>query len=174
MEKMNMNKSLFKKTILTTLLLSIINSAAANDTTFKVAVVKGAIGTVDITKGEIASSIEKLTTNKKYKEFYASKMNLCVAYLQSNENSKSESACTSAIKSLESMPETKKRVKYLTALNYSNRGVARFRQNQLTQALSDFEAAVAIDNNPITSNNLVHMRLQLPISNTEPTAELSE
>lgn len=169
-----MNKSLFKNTILTTLLLSAMGSATASETAFKVAVVKGAVGTVDLTKGEIATSIEKLTANKMHKEFYANKMNLCVAYLHSEDNAKSESACTSAIKSLESMPKSKDRVKYLTALNYSNRGVARFKQKQLTAALSDFEAAFAIDNNPITSNNLVHMRQQLPVSNDESMVELSD
>ncbi|MCI2283866.1 hypothetical protein L3081_11230 [Colwellia sp. MSW7] len=173
-----MNKSLFKNTILTTLLLSTMGSATvsatSSETAFKVAVVKGAVGTVDLTKGEIATSIQKLTANKMKKEFYANKMNLCVAYLHSDDNAKSESACTSAIKSLESMPKSKDRVKYLTALNYSNRGVARFKQKQLTAALSDFEAAFAIDNNPITSSNLVNMRQQFPASNDESVAELSD
>lgn len=169
-----MTKSILKNTLLATLLLSTTNLAMASESIFKVAVVKGAIGTVDITKGEFESSIKKVTSNKTYKEFYTSKMNLCVAYLQLNDNTKSEPACTAAIESLEEMSKSNKGGKYLTALNYSNRGVAKYRKNQLTAALKDFETAVAIDNNSITKSNLVNMRLQLAETPMDNMSELSD
>jgi hypothetical protein len=65
-------------------------------------------------------------------------------------------------------------VRYLTALNYSNRGVARYRKNLLTAALADFKAAVAIDQNPITNANLASMRKLLPAAKVETVAELAE
>lgn len=169
-----MKKSILKSTLLATVLLSASNLTIASESAFKVAVVKGAIGSVDITKGELESSIKKVTSNTTYEEFYTSKMNLCVAYLQLNDIAKSESACTSAIKSVEAMPESKEGVKYLTAINYSNRGVARFRKKQFSAALEDFEAAVAIDKNSITSSNLAHMRQQLPEVAMEIVSELSD
>ena len=169
-----MKKLIIINTILATLLFSATQSALANDAKFKVAVVKGAIGSVDITQGELASGIKKLTTSEKNKDFYASKMNLCVAYLQSNYEEKSESACTAAIDSLESMPNANRKVQYLTALNYSNRGVARYRKNQLVAALEDFEAAVAIDQNPITNANLASIRQLLPTTKVDTNAELSD
>ena len=169
-----MKKAIFISSILATLLLTTTNSASAAEAKFKVAVVKGAIGSVDIAKGELASSIEKLTTNKKDNDFYASKMSLCVAYLQASYNTESESTCTSAINSLESLGHANSKVRYLTALNYSNGGVARYRKNQLTAALKDFEVAVAIDQNPITSANLASIRKLLPITSVDTVTELSD
>ena len=69
-----MKKLIIINTILATLLFSATQSALANDAKFKVAVVKGAIGSVDITQGELASGIKKLTASEKNKDFYASKM----------------------------------------------------------------------------------------------------
>lgn len=169
-----MKKLTFINTILATLLFSATPSVLANDAKFKVAVIKGAIGSVDITQGELASGIKKLTASKKNKDFYASKMNLCVAYLQANYQEKSESACTAAIESLESMPNANRKVKYLTALNYSNRGVARYRKNQLVAALADFKAAVAIDQNLITNANLANIRQLLPATKVDTNVELSD
>ncbi len=169
-----MKKSTFINTILATLLFSASHSALANGANFKVAVVKGAIGSADITQGELASGIKKLTASEKSKNSYASKMNLCVAYLQANYQEKSESACTAAIESLESMPNVNRKVKYLTALNYSNRGVARYRKNQLLAALADFKVAVAIDKNSITNSNLENIRQLLPVTKVDTNLELSD
>ena len=169
-----MKKTIFISSILATLLLTTTNPVSAADAKFKVVVVKGAVGSVDITKGELASGIEKLTTNKSDQDFYASKMSLCVAYLQARYNDKSESTCTAAINSLESLPHANSKVRYLTALNYSNRGVARYRKNQLTAALEDFQTAVAIDQNPITNDNLASMRKLLPTAKVETVTELAD
>ena len=169
-----MKKTIFISSILATLLLTTTNPVSAADAKFKVAVVKGAVGSVDITKGELASGIEKLTTNKSDQDFYASKMSLCVAYLQARYNDKSESTCTAAINSLESLPHANSKVRYLTALNYSNRGVARYRQNQLDAALSDFELAVKIDDNEITVKNLQKIKQLLPLEQVETIAELAD
>ncbi|MGB2740846.1 MAG: hypothetical protein WBC60_09885 [Cognaticolwellia sp.] len=169
-----MKKPTLIKTLITTLLLTSSISAIASEAKFQVAVVKGAIGSVDIAKGELASSIEKLTTAQKSKDFYANKMNLCVAYLQSNNSEKSESACTDAISSLESLPSANSKVRYLTSLTYSNRGVARYRKNQLDAALTDFKFAATLDENPITERNLAKIRRILPAVKVEDVAILSD
>jgi hypothetical protein len=170
----NMNKTMLKNTLLATLLLSTTHATLANEAIFQVAVVKGAMGTADITKGEVALGIKKLTASESSKDFYDRKMNLCVAYLQSTQSNKSESACTEAIDSIESIKRQNSKVRYLTSLNYSNRGVARYKKNQLTAALNDFEFAVTIDDNPITAGNLQKIRQLLPVNNVEKMAALSD
>lgn len=169
-----MNKTMLKNTLFATLLLSTTHATLANEAIFQVAVVKGSIGTADITKGEVALGIKKLTASESSKDLYNRKMNLCVAYLQSAQSNKSESACTEAINSIESIKRQTSKVRYLTSLNYSNRGVARYKQNQLTAALKDFEFAVTIDNNPITAGNLQKIRQFLPINKVEKIAALSD
>jgi len=52
--------------------------------------------------------------------------------------------------------------------------VARYRQNQLTEALKDFELAVKIDDNSITVGNLQKIKQFLPIEQVESTTELSD
>jgi len=169
-----MKKPTLIETLITTLLLTSSLSTIASEAKFQVAVVKGAVGSVDIAKGELAQGIEKLTTNEKSADFYANKMNLCVAYLQSNNSEKSESACTKAIASLESLPSANNDVRYLTSLNYSNRGVARYRKNQLNAALTDFKFAASLDDNPITARNLASIRRILPTAKVEDVAVLSD
>jgi hypothetical protein len=170
----NMNKTMLKNTLLATLLLSTTHATLANEAIFQVAVVKGAMGTADITKGEVALGIKKLTASESSKDFYDRKMNLCVAYLQSTQSNKSESACTEAIDSIESIKRQNSKVRYLTSLNYSNRGVARYKKNKLTAALNDFEFAVTLDDNPITAGNLQKIRQLLPVNNVEKMAALSD
>ncbi|MBA6327050.1 hypothetical protein H4J46_03650 [Colwellia sp. MB02u-6] len=169
-----MNKAILKNTLVATLLLSTTHATLANEAIFQVAVVKGAMGTADITKGEVALGIKKLTANENGKDFYDRKMNLCVAYLQSTQSNKSESACTEAIGSIESIERQSSKVRYLTSLNYSNRGVARYKQNQLIAALKDFELAVTIDDNPITAGNLQKIKQLLPVIKVEKITALSD
>jgi len=169
-----MNKTMLKNTLLATLLFSTTHVTLANDAIFQVAVIKGAMGTADITKGEVALGIKKLTTSESSKDFYDRKMNLCVAYLQSTQSNKTESACTEAIDSIKSIKRQSSKVRYLTSLNYSNRGVARYKQNHLSAALKDFEFAVTIDNNPITAGNLQKIRQFLPVNKVEKIAVLSD
>lgn len=173
---MKMKKSMLTSTLLATLLFSTSYSTLASDSIFQVAVVKGAVGTIDLTEGKVESGIKKLTSSEKTQDFYANKMNLCVAYLQSalSHSNKSESACTDAINTLESVKRQSNKVKYLTALNYSNRGVARYRQNQLDAALSDFELAVKIDDNEITVKNLQKIKQLLPLEQVETITELAD
>ena len=168
-----MRTTLLIKLIISTLLLSNTLMALASDAPFKVAIVKDALGSKDIALGEIKLGIDKLSASKKSQTFYANKMSLCVAYLQANYSEKSESACTAAIISVESFPQVSSSVRYLTSLSYSNRGVARYKNNDLTAALNDFESAVIIDENPITIANLAIMKQRLPTVANE-TAILSD
>ena len=171
-----MKKTILKSAILTTLLLGTTHATLANEAIFQVAVVKGAMGTAEIAKGKVESGIKKLTASEINQRFYDRKMNLCVAYLQSTfeHSDKSESACTEAINSIESIDNQSSKVRYLTALNYSNRGVARYKKNQLTAALADFEFAVTIDNNPITAGNLQKIKQLLPMNKLAKITALAD
>ncbi len=171
-----MIKIKLKKIILTTLLLTNSYTTLADDNKFQVAIVKGEVGTSELSKGKVESGIKKLIASNIKQDFYANKMNLCVAYLQatSQQSDKTESACTEAITSLESMKHQSNKVRYLTALNYSNRGVARYRKNQITAALKDFEIAVEIDDNSITTGNLQKFNRLVSQEQVESITEFSD
>ena len=78
---MKMKKSMLTSTLLATLLLSTSYSTLASNSIFQVAVVKGAVGTTDLTEGKVESGIKKLTSSEKTQDFYANKMNLKVSAL---------------------------------------------------------------------------------------------
>lgn len=169
-----MKKTIFIKTLLATALLSTAHTVLADESIFKVAVIQGSVGTEEIAKGEVATGIQKLNAAKRGQDLYAKNMNLCAAYLQLEPSVQSELACTEAIKSLKSKSGMNSKVKYLTSLNYSNRGVARYKKNQMTEALQDFKQAVLIDNNPITVSNLKRMQLLMPVESVDSSELLSD
>ena len=109
-----MNKIRLKKIILATLLLTNSYTTLANDNKFQLAIVKGAVGTSEISEGKVESGIKKLVASNKKQDFYANKMNLCVAYLQakSQPSDKTEAACTEAITSLESIKHQNSKVNF--------------------------------------------------------------
>lgn len=148
--------------------------AFANEPAFQVAVVKGAIGSNDIMKGNIESGIKKLTGRFHSDNSYEKKMSLCVAYLKSNSAQASESACTAAITSIDSLASTSKKALYLRSLNYSNRGVSRYKSANLNGALSDFKTAILIDSNPTTEINLKFIEQILSDIKIENTVKLSD
>jgi hypothetical protein len=156
----NMN---IKPTLLTSLLatLALTNPALAfeSKTALKVAVVKHAMGTNDIVKGDISGGITKLNRLHKNDNSFGSNMSLCVAYLQSDDAVQSESACTAAINSAEKIRLKNDKAYYLKSLSYNNRGIARYMNKDISGALSDLNAAVLIDNNVITTSNLEMVKL---------------
>ena len=166
------------KVIVTSLVLFSSVSAFAETLTFKVAVIEGATATKEIVAGDLINSIEKLANKNMVKNTFENNTNLCVSYLQSNNNDKSESACTAAIKSIESMRlhnkevrTSYKKIKYLKSLSYSNRGIARYLNNDFSGAIEDLMVATAINSNPITTNNL-HLLRKLPDEVNEITSSL--
>lgn len=147
-------KSTIFKVLLTSFVLTSSVAALAKDATFKIAVVKDAIGTKNIIAGDLTTSINQLTNTVKAENTFDNNMGLCVAYLQNKSIEKSESACTAAINSTKSMSLRNERAVYLKSLSYSNRGISRFLNHNFSGALEDLTIALSIDSNPITENNL--------------------
>lgn len=169
-----MSKIILKKLLLSTLIATSSISAFAGKPVFQVAIVKDAVASNDIVKGDVESGLKKLTTRAKSNNSYDKKMGLCVAYLQSNNSQASESACTNAIYSIDELALYTKKALYLKSLNYSNRGVSRYKNADFDGALSDFSTAVAIDNNATTENNLAFIRQIMSDMKVENTAPLSD
>lgn len=169
-----MSKIILKKLLLSTLIATSSISAFAGKPVFQVAIVKDAVASNDIVKGDVESGLKKLTARAKANNSYDKKMGLCVAYLQSNNSQASESACTEAINSIDELALNTKKALYLKSLNYSNRGVSRYKNADFDGALSDFSTAVAIDNNATTKNNLAFIRQIMSDMKVESTAQLSD
>jgi hypothetical protein len=155
----NMNiKSILLATLSPILVISNPVSAFESNNTLKVAVVKNATGTRDIIKGDFSSGIKKLTRRHVDENSYDSNMSLCVAYLKVDNARLSESSCTAAINSVEAMNLNNDKSLYLKSLSYSNRGIARYKNADISGALADLNAAVLIDDNVIAASNLKIMK----------------
>ena len=150
---MNIKPTLLK-TLLATLILSNPVLAYEGEAKLKVAIIKNATGTNDIVRGNFNTGIKKLNKQNKYEYSFGSNMGLCVAYLQSDDAKQSESACTAAIESTEKFDFKSTKADYLKSLSYNNRAISRYINNDISGALSDLNAAVLIDKNTITTNNL--------------------
>ena len=95
-------------------------------------------------------------------------MNLCVAYSQTGKTKKSEATCTAEINSAEAINSHNEKALYLKSLSYNNRGVSRYKNNDISGALADLNVAVLIDPNDITISNLstVKQYLNKPATDT--------
>lgn len=167
------SKSIFLKALVTTLALTSAMSATADTETFKVAIIKNALGSKDILNGNFNSSIEKLILKKKQHNNFNKNMGLCVAYSKTQNSIKSESACTAAIDNANSFRSHNKKVRYLKSLSYSNRGISRYRNGDVRGAMDDLTIAMSIDANPITESNLKLIQKRSNVTNTDSAIELS-
>jgi hypothetical protein len=136
-----LTKSTYLKIIITTLALSSSISAIADETMFKIAVVKKDIG----------------SRKTHVLDFYKS-MELCTAYIQTKNSKKSETACSVAITSAKLLPKNNNKTKYLRSLSYSNRGISRYINDDFSGAMDDLTTAILIDSNAITKGNLKLMK----------------
>jgi hypothetical protein len=130
-------KPTYPTIILAALTLGYSINATANETSFKIATIKDTLGSY---------SPQVITFNKN--------MNTCAVLTKAKKVDESESACTQAITSLKSVEGNNKKVKYLESLSYSNRGVSRYMNNDITGATNDLITAVLLDSNAITIGNL--------------------
>jgi hypothetical protein len=150
---MNIKHTLLSTIIATTAFTSSV-SAVENNSSFKLAVVKGYLGSRSIASGNYAKGINYLTRKNAVNENFESKMGLCTAYIKMSNIDKSESACTSAINDLKTIKKDNKQVSYIKSVSYSNRGVSRYLNHDIAGAIDDLTTAVLIDSNPITTHNL--------------------
>ena len=150
-------KPTYLKVIITTLALSSSISAVADETKFKIAVVAKAIG---------SQNIHVLAFNKK--------MDSCAAFTQAKKANKAELACTAAITSVGTIKKNSKKVKYLESLSYSNRGISRYLNSDLSGAMDDLITAVLIDSNAITRGNLKLIKQRSFLVDSMSSTELSD
>ena len=94
-------KATYLKVIITTLALSSSIAAVADQTKFKIAVVKKAIG---------SQNTDVLAFNNN--------MDSCAAFTQANKSNESELACTAAITSIKSIKSNTQKAKYLESLKW--------------------------------------------------------
>lgn len=150
---MKINKIILN-TIFTSYLCSNSIAVLAGEIPFKIAVIENAIGSKDIAAGKINKFIQTLPVEHTKESNFESDMSLCAAYIKSQTIEKSELACTDAIKSLEAKNLSGTKAIYLKALSYSNRGVSRYLNNDISGSMGDFTTAILLDVNPITTSNL--------------------
>ncbi|MFT5758733.1 MAG: hypothetical protein ACI9LM_003481 [Alteromonadaceae bacterium] len=152
-----LTKSKYLKVIFTTLALSSSTAAVADETKFKIAVVKDTMGN---------HSIHVLNFNKN--------MTSCVAFTQAKKTNKSELSCTAAITSVKSIKKNNKKVKYLESLSYSNRGISRYMNDDISGAVDDFIAAILVDSNAITRGNLKLIKQLSSVGDSTSATERSD
>ena len=148
-------KKIFLKSLLTSLVFGSSLSAVADSDKFKIAIIGNAEGSKEILSGDFNNSIESLTKTSAVKSSFENSMGLCAAYIKTNNANKSESACSTAIDSANAMNLRSKKGIYLKSLSYSNRGISRYLNNNISGAIEDLTMAISIDTNPITKNNLI-------------------
>lgn len=148
-------KSVYLKVLFTALTLSSSVIAVADEAKFKIAVVKKEFGIHDQ---------DVLAFNKH--------MRTCAELTKAQKTNESEVACTAAITSLKLVKAETRKTKYLESLSYSNRGISRYVNNDLSGAKDDLLTAIRIDANAITQSNLKLLNSFAPNDNNldKPTS----
>ena len=138
-------KSIYSKVLITAFALS-SSIATANDITkFKLVVIKKEFG-----------------YQNSYITTFNKNMSSCTELTKIKKATESEIACTAAITSVKSINTNTKRAKFLESLSYSNRGVSRYMNDDLSGAKDDLLTATLIDSNTITQSNLELLNRLVP------------
>ncbi|WP_076418986.1 hypothetical protein [Colwellia sp. UCD-KL20] len=144
-------KPLLLTTLISSTILAAPLTAVASETNLKVAVIKDAAASESILNGEYKEVIANLSS--KSQDFEES-TTLCVAYLKSDNEEMSETACTAAIRSAKNLDASSKKMRYLQSISYNNRAVARYLKDDMSGAMSDLALAQSLDSNPLVEENL--------------------
>lgn len=151
-------KSIVSKTLIASLVVGSSLSAVASESALKVAVVKDFASSADILAGQFERSIKKLNKKSMVGLAFEKNMNLCVAYLKAQDFTESQAACSAAVESTEAMDLSNEKSIYLKSLSYSNRAIAKYFNDDMEGAIADLTMAAKIDENPITLENLAHIK----------------
>lgn len=169
-----------KPLILTSIMGSMLTAASASvladESTFKVAIIKSPETAANISEGEYKEIIANLSTTKakgKYDSFEKNTA-LCVAYLKTNNISESEPACSSAIESAQTLNLKSKKASYLQSISYSNRAIARYLKGDVDGAMSDLTTADSINSNKISRANLEVMSSKFDQSGYDESTSLAD
>jgi len=156
---------------------------AENNGGMRIAIIKGAVGSNDIINGNYQQATSKLATlplepisaNKHAEIEYA--MGLCAAFIKMDKLSQAKKACTNAIDSLDALNSSSQQIKYLTAMSYSNRGIAKYLADDTQGAYDDITTAMLIDGNDVVKENLIQFKKTISTDNlyssTMPVADHS-
>jgi hypothetical protein len=169
-------KSLILTSIMSSVLAIVPTTLMASENKLKVAIIKSEDSTANLSQNEYKEIIANLSNQKKkskYREFEKNTA-LCVAYLKTKNNIQSESACTSAIKSAQTLNIHNRKTNYLKSISYSNRAVSRYLNDDINGAMSDLAQATAIDSNNISTANLAIMNSQFEHSNYNDSVSLAD
>jgi len=152
----------FVSTTLPASLLIFCTASFASNTIhgFKVAVAKGAVGSSNVVSGEYHQGIAKLNSDDNSSSF-DNLITLCAAQIKTLKLEAAESSCSSALSALSTNATRGRHGKLLKALAYSNRGIARYLNDDDSGAYKDFVIASNLTNNKIVSENLQYLESKL-------------
>lgn len=148
------------KIIAASLLISGTAYASSAEPLFKVATMKSSMKITGTQK------LTSFTNQKILTDTFASAMKMCAENLKNKDIAETQ-ACSQAIETGKYFSHNSKKSRYLKSLSYSNRGVARYLNNDKEGALSDFEQAAQIDKNSITTANLRKIQTRLNTVSTD-------
>ncbi|GLX79431.1 hypothetical protein tinsulaeT_27710 [Thalassotalea insulae] len=150
--------SLFSNFLPATILLCTSSAIAnTNNENFTVAVIQDAVGSENLIAGNYHQGLTDLSS-KVSSDRFARLMGYCVAHIKTYKLAAAESSCTSAISALSSNAARGRKGKELKALAYSNRGIARFLNDDNLSAYEDFSTAKALSSNKIVIDNIRYFK----------------
>ncbi|MFT5162285.1 MAG: hypothetical protein ACI9FJ_000853, partial [Alteromonadaceae bacterium] len=133
---------------------------------FKLFVIKGAVASKSIVKGDYADSADKLASLGQSKQqsatqLYETAMSSCVTNVHINKLTAAIEACDNAVAAIDSVKRrTIIKHKY-KALALNNRAIAKHFNHDTSGAYQDFAAAKTLNNNSLISDNLDRFSMQL-------------
>ncbi len=140
----------------------------------RIAVVKDAIGSPELSSGNYVSAIDKLSSAKALAtKGYERSMGLCAAFIKVNDHQGASQACTDAVNALNEMDVDSNHGRYLTSITYSNRAIYKYLADDTTGALDDMTNALLIDSNEVVKSNFVKLKATLFARHTDDSINTS-
>lgn len=121
------------------------------DLPFQVAVIKNAVGSTAIVKGEYEKSISDLTTTD---SAFETQLGLCAANVKLGKYKLADIACSKAIEYISTEQVKTSRSAFLASIAYSNRGIVKHYLRDKVGAFKDFNMALSFDANNVVLMNL--------------------
>ena len=117
----------------------------------------------EIIAGNYESAIEKITAYNGHVNAFVYNTNLCVAYTKIGDTGSASLACDAAVQALENRrilrAQGKTTYRRFLAVALTNRGVVQVAMGEFERALQDFDAALALNEQPAAAKiNLARLR----------------
>lgn len=149
-----------KKLLLTIGLITTSMSVCADDSKFKMAVIKDSAGASSIKTGNFEQGLQSISAQDvapNSPEQIAQKMNLCVAYASLYRMSKAEQACDQAIELTASANFSNGLERNIASLALNNRAILKAKAKDYDGALQDLLAAIKVKKSRVLTDNLIHL-----------------